>query len=42
MAVAFCDVYELRGDKILRADSSFDFYCLVKQLIAAPPRVGKR
>jgi len=39
MAVAFCDVYELRGDKILRADSYFDFYGLVNQLIADPLRV---
>ncbi|MCY1544973.1 SnoaL-like polyketide cyclase [compost metagenome] len=39
MAVAFCDVYELRGDKILRADSYFDFYGLVNQLVAEPLRV---
>jgi predicted ester cyclase len=39
MAVAFCDVYELRGDKILRADSYFDFYGLVNQLVSNPLRV---
>jgi len=36
MTVAFCDVYELRGDKIRRADSYFDFYGLVNQLVDAP------
>ena len=40
MAVAFCDGYDLRGDKILRADSYFDFYGLVNQLVDAPLRVG--
>jgi len=38
MAVAFCDVYELRGDKILRADSYFDFYGLLNQLVDQPLR----
>ena len=42
MAVGFCDVYELRGDKILRADSYFDFYGLVNQLVDTPLRVGSR
>jgi ketosteroid isomerase-like protein len=42
LAVAFCDVYELRGDKILRADSYFDFYGLVNQLVAEPLRAGRR
>ena len=42
MAVGFCDVYELRGDKILRADSYFDFYGLVNQLVATPLRVSGR
>ena len=42
MAVGFCDVYELRGDKILRADSYFDFYGLVNQLVDAPLRVASR
>lgn len=32
MEVHFCDVYRLRGDKILRADSYFDFYGVLKQL----------
>lgn len=40
MAVNFCDVYELRGDKILRADSYFDFYGLVNQLLAKPLRAS--
>jgi ketosteroid isomerase-like protein len=42
MAVAFCDVYELRGDKILRADSYFDFYGLVNQLVDKPLRADGR
>ena len=42
MAVAFCDVYELRGDKILRADSYFDFYGLVNQLVDQPLRAAGR
>ena len=42
MAVAFCDVYQLRGDKILRADSYFDFYGLVNQLVSEPLRVNRR
>jgi ketosteroid isomerase-like protein len=42
MAVAFCDVYELRGDKILRADSYFDFYGLVNQLVDPPLRATGR
>lgn len=41
MQVAFCDVYELRGGKILRADSYFDFYGLVNQLVQEPLRVSK-
>ncbi|QOG07385.1 ester cyclase [Aureimonas sp. OT7] len=28
----FCDVYRLQGDKIIRADSYFDFYTLLGQL----------
>jgi ketosteroid isomerase-like protein len=38
----FCDVYRLRGDKIIRADSYFDFYTMLGQL--APewlPKVGR-
>jgi ketosteroid isomerase-like protein len=42
MAVGFCDVYELRGDKILRADSYFDFYGLVNQLVDSPLRANGR
>lgn len=42
MAVSFCDVYELRGDKILRADSYFDFYGLLNQLVDAPLRMPKK
>ena len=42
IAVGFCDVYELRGDKILRADSYFDFYGLVNQLVDEPLRVTAR
>lgn len=34
MAVSFCDVYQLREGKILRADSYFDFYGLLNQLKA--------
>ncbi|EHK76498.1 hypothetical protein SM0020_18157 [Sinorhizobium meliloti CCNWSX0020] len=34
MAVSFCDVYQLRDGKILRADSYFDFYDLLNQLKA--------
>ncbi|MDX3899316.1 MAG: ester cyclase [Sphingobium sp.] len=30
--IRFCDVYRLRGDKIIRADSYFDFYTLLAQL----------
>lgn len=32
MQVNFCDVYQLKDGKILRADSYFDFYGLVLQL----------
>jgi len=32
MEVHFCDVYHLAGDKILRADSYFDFYDLLRRL----------
>ena len=42
MTLGFCDVYELRGEKILRADSYFDFYGLVNQLVDAPLRVNGR
>jgi ketosteroid isomerase-like protein len=38
MQVSFCDVYRLEGEKIVRADSYFDFYGLLKQL--APERIG--
>ena len=37
MEVRFCDVYRLRGDKIVRADSYFDFYALLGRL--APERL---
>jgi predicted ester cyclase len=36
MVVMFCDVYELRGSKIKRADSYFDFFGLVNQLVDSP------
>jgi predicted ester cyclase len=36
MEVQFCDVYRLENGKIVRADSYFDFYSLLKQL--APER----
>jgi ketosteroid isomerase-like protein len=36
MQVNFCDVYRLKGGKIIRADSYFDFYGLLRQL--APER----
>ncbi len=36
MAVNFCDVYRLESGKIIRADSYFDFYGLLRQL--APER----
>lgn len=32
IAVNFCDVYRLQNGKIMRADSYFDFYSLLKQL----------
>ena len=32
MAVNFCDVYRLEDGKIVRADSYFDFYGLLRQL----------
>ena len=32
MQTNFCDVYQLREGKIVRADSYFDFYGLLKQL----------
>jgi ketosteroid isomerase-like protein len=38
--VRFCDVYRLRGDKIIRADSYFDFYSLLRQV--APERLDGR
>ena len=38
MQVNFCDVYHLRDGKIVRADSYFDFYGLLKQL--APEKVN--
>jgi ketosteroid isomerase-like protein len=34
MQVQFCDVYQLRDGKIIRADSYFDFYGLLQQLRA--------
>jgi len=34
MAINFCDVYRLKDGKIIRADSYFDFYSLLKQLTA--------
>ena len=33
MQVYFCDVYQLKDGKIVRADSYFDFYGLHKQLV---------
>ena len=35
MQVNFCDVYRLEGEKIVRADSYFDFYGLLQQLTPA-------
>lgn len=35
MKVNFCDVYRLEDGKIVRADSYFDFYGLLKQLAPA-------
>ena len=32
MEVSFCDVYRLEDGKIVRADSYFDFYSLLRQL----------
>ncbi len=32
MEVNFCDVYRLEGGKIVRADSYFDFYGLLRQI----------
>ncbi|WP_207796739.1 ester cyclase [Sphingomonas oleivorans] len=32
MEVQFCDVYRLKDGKIMRADSYFDFYSLLKRL----------
>jgi predicted ester cyclase len=32
MQVSFCDVYRLENGKIMRADSYFDFYGLLRQL----------
>jgi ketosteroid isomerase-like protein len=40
MKVAFCDVYRLRAGKILRADSYFDFFGLVNQLVQEPFKVS--
>jgi len=37
MQVRFCDVYRLENGKIVRADSYFDFYGLLRQL--APERM---
>ena len=37
MQVNFCDVYRLENGKIVRADSYFDFYSLLRQL--APEKV---
>ena len=38
MEVSFCDVYRLEEGKIVRADSYFDFYSLLRQL--SPDRIG--
>ena len=38
MQVNFCDVYKLKGGKIERADSYFDFYSLLGQL--APEKIA--
>lgn len=38
MQVNFCDVYRLKHGKIVRADSYFDFYGLLKQL--APEKLA--
>jgi ketosteroid isomerase-like protein len=38
MQVNFCDVYRLKDGKIVRADSYFDFYGLLKQL--APEKLS--
>ncbi|WP_374165340.1 nuclear transport factor 2 family protein [Arcticibacter sp. MXS-1] len=38
MQTNFCDVYKLEDGKIIRADSYFDFYGVLKQL--APQKVG--
>ena len=37
MEVFFCDVYRLENGKIIRADSYFDFYSLLRQL--APDKI---
>lgn len=37
MEVQFCDVYRLRDGKIVRADSYFDFFGLLKQLTPGAP-----
>lgn len=39
MEVRFCDIYRLENGKIVRADSYFDFYGLLKQL--APERLTR-
>ena len=33
MEIRFCDVYQLKDGKIIRADSYFDFYGLLRQLV---------
>lgn len=38
MQVNFCDVYRLKDGKIMRADSYFDFYGLLKQI--APEKLA--
>lgn len=32
MEVSFCDIYRLENGEIIRADSYFDFYRLLRQL----------
>ena len=40
MEVSFCDVYRLQDGKIIRADSYFDFYALLRQL--APEKTNRQ
>jgi predicted ester cyclase len=39
MEVQFCDVYRLENGKIIRADSYFDFYGLLRQLTPSVTQV---